>query len=210
MTDEQNTGYHAYGRYCGYRDAAWRCLYDYEIDHLPVDVRRIASESGLRVVMDAELHMLRSGERGMAFFDGVRWSIVIDGNQTVEGMRYTIAHEMGHIFLGHGLETESMALAAPDRLMRPELTALHEREADNFAIRLLCPACVLWALDLHTAQEIATACRVPMAEAKKRAARMTTLYKRNCFLSGELERKVFSRFEGCIREEQRKYGLPVE
>ena len=210
MTDEQKTGYAAYGRYCGYRDAAWRCLRDYDVDRLPVDVRRIAADSGFRVVTDAELHVLRPGERGVAYFDGVRWSIVTDGRQTVESMRYTVAHEMGHIFLGHGMETGEMALAAPDRLMRPQLTAVHEQEADRFAIRLLCPACMLWALDLHTAQEIAATCRVPLEIAKKRASRMTTLYKRNCFLKSELEREVFGRFEGYIREERTRYGLVPE
>lgn len=31
-------------------------------------------------------------------------------------------------------------------------------EADMFAARLLCPSCVLWGLNLHTADEIARTC----------------------------------------------------
>ena len=215
MTDivSESTDYRAYGKYCGYRDAAWRCLADHQIDRLPVDVKRIAALSGIRVLSDREVHLLRPNETGATFYDGVRWSIVYDSDQTVEACRLTVAHELGHIFLGHGLQTGDPARAdmtVEERLKHPEINKNHEREADRFAIRLLCPACVLWALDLHTAEEIATACRIPMAVAKKRAARMATLYKRNCFLHSELEREVFRRFEPYIREERSARGLAWE
>ena len=70
-----------------------------------------------------------------------------------------------------------------------------------FAIRLLCPACVLWKLDLHTPEEIAQYCRVPLDTAKERSARMKTLYGRNKFLTSDIEREVFSRFEDYLSSE---------
>ena len=205
MTDEhmdaQARLYGSYGRYCGYRDAAWRCLYDYHIDRLPVDVLRIASDAGIRVMPDSGVGLLRANQTGLACYDGTRWTVVYDGNQTMEASRFTITHELGHIFLGHGLKI--------DERPKGEWSKQQENEADRFAVRLLCPACMLWALDLHTAEEIASVCRVPMAVAQKRAARMTTLYKRGRFLHSALERDVFRRFEGYLAEEREKYGLPV-
>jgi Zn-dependent peptidase ImmA (M78 family) len=194
----------AYGRYCGYRDAAWRCLYDYQIDRLPVDVLRIASDAGIRVMPDSGVGLLRTHQTGMACYDGARWTIVYDGMQTMEACRFTIAHELGHIFLGHGLK-----MGEADEAPREEIGKQHEREADHFAVRLLCPACMLWALDLHTAEEIAAVCRVPLEVAKKRAARMTTLYKRGQFLHSSLERDVFRRFEGYLAGERERNGLPA-
>lgn len=207
MTGEPLNTYFAYGCYCGYRDAAWRCLDEYGVDRLPVDVRKIAAEAGIRVISDAELHVLRPKEKGAAYYDGVRWSIVLSTDQTVEAARYTVAHELGHIFLGHGLKVD---IAGQGGLTRTEMTPPCEKEADSFAVRLLCPACMLWALELHTAEEIASACRVPLTVAKKRATRMATLYKRNCFLQSELERKVFARFENYIREERVRNNLSPE
>ena len=200
--------YIAYGRYRSYRDAAWYCLYDYEIDRLPVDVRGIAARAGIRVLADSAVHVLRPQEKGVAVWDGVRWSIVYDDAQTVETCRYVIAHELGHIFMGHGMERGATDQTVAEQLARAERTPTHEREADHFAIRLLCPACMLWALDLHTAEEIAAVCLVPVTVAKPRARRMTTLYQRNCFLQSELERRVFERFKPYIDGERKRYGLP--
>ncbi len=73
-----------------------------------------------------------------------------------------------------------------------------ETDADSFAIRLLAPACVLWGLGLHTPDEIAAVCDLPLDIAKVRAKRMKELYERDKFLKKPLERKVFEQFREYI------------
>ena len=62
----------------------------------------------------------------------------------------------------------------------------------------LCPAVVLWGLNLRTADEIASACNVSQAAARIRADRMKELYRRDKFLTSPLERAVFENFRDYI------------
>jgi Zn-dependent peptidase ImmA (M78 family) len=108
------------------------------------------------------------------------------------GRRVTIAHELGHIFLGHEVLWGRGVLDTPVRKPRSET------DADMFALRLLAPACVLWGLDLHTPEEIAAACQISAAAARRRADRMRVLYKRQNFLASAMEKKLFSQFKDFI------------
>lgn len=183
-----------YGKYKDLRDAAWRCLIDYKIRTLPVDVVGIARATGIRILKNSAANELKSGESGLSFFDGKKWFIIYDDTQSVGRCRFTIAHELGHILLGHTIEGGYVARAS--RIgAKPEV----EKEADMFAARILCPACVLWALNLHTAEEIAAACNVSHAAAQFRAERMKLLYERNKFLTSPLEKKVLRNFKKYIR-----------
>lgn len=109
---------------------------------------------------------------------------------TPERIRFTVAHELGHIVLGHvspgGI---TIANREPDPQDDPK-----EIAANQFAARLLAPACVLWGLDLHTAKEIAQVCRISKQAAEFRAERMNVLYSRNKFLTSQIERRLFQQF----------------
>lgn len=72
-----------------------------------------------------------------------------------------------------------------------------------FAIRLLSPACVLWGLNLHTAEEIAEYCDISLQAASYRAERMAELYRRNRFLRSPVERTLYKQFEPFIKENTR-------
>ena len=72
-----------------------------------------------------------------------------------------------------------------------------------FAARLLAPACVLWGLDLHTAEEISEACNISLQAAGFRAERMKELYRRNRFLTSPLERKLYDQFRDFIEQNRR-------
>lgn len=106
---------------------------------------------------------------------------------------FTIAHELGHIVLGHELiRTDETRLTFNNSKPRAET------DADMFATRLLSPACVMWALNLHTAEEISDICNVPITVARKRLARLEKLKERNKFLTSPAEKKVFKQFESFI------------
>ena len=75
-----------------------------------------------------------------------------------------------------------------------------ETKADMFAARLLALACVLWGLRLHSENDISQICNISYQAATYRAQRMELLYKRNKFLTSQLERKVYSNFEDFIKQ----------
>lgn len=186
-----------YGIYKDVRDAAWQCLLDFEITALPVDLLKIANEAQIKVLKNSEVNILSGGESGICLLDGNAWYLVYDDESNIGRRRFTIAHELGHIFLGH-----SLLKGYHGRTFNTEKPQV-ERDADMFAARLLAPACVLWGLDIHDAQDIARVCNISKAAAKARAERMAVLYQRQKFLVHPLERKVYAQFGNYI--EQKKY-----
>ena len=188
-----------YGLYQNIRDCAWKCLYDFEIDSLPVDVLKITRATGIRVIKNSAVNDLLPGERGKAYFNGVRWFIIYDDTQPIEFSRFTIAHELGHIFLGHAL-THAQYANVQSFGTKPKT----EDQADKFALRLLCPACVLNTLDIYDDEDIARRCKIPLSQAKKRAKRRKELRERNKFFTDPMEQKVFDNFKAYIDAELSK------
>jgi len=180
-----------YGIYKNVRNAAWQCLIDYGISSLPVDLLKIANSAGIKIIKNSEVGLLSGNESGACIFDNDIWYLVYDDEATLGRRRVAIAHEMGHIFLGHEMFLD---LRSTFSSRKPQ----SEIQADAFASRLLAPSCILWSLDLHTAEEIAEVCSISIAEAKKRAERMVILYERDKFLTSSLEIAVFEQFEGFI------------
>lgn len=182
----------AYGAYKNVRDSAWQVLLDYDVRSVPVNVVNIACSSGISIVKNSEVNELRSSEVGASILDGDKWYIVYDDTVSKERIRFTIAHELGHIFLGHPLKLGYHARTID--IDKPET----ERQADMFAIRLLVPACVVWGLNLHTPEEIQEVFHISHAAAKARASRMEVLYERDKFLLSSLERRVYENFKDYI------------
>ena len=182
-----------YGMYQNARDSAWKCLFDFEIDSFPVDVLSITRKTGIRVIKNSLVNDLLPGERGKAYFNGIKWFIIYDDTQSVNYSRFTIAHELGHIFLGHALKHAQYANVQEFGTKSPV-----ENQADAFALRLLAPACVLMSLNLYDAESISKYCKIPLSYAKRRATRMKELRKRNKFFTDPMEQKVFDNFKEYI------------
>ncbi|MBE6684372.1 MAG: ImmA/IrrE family metallo-endopeptidase [Ruminococcaceae bacterium] len=191
-----------YKIYTDIRDAAWQCLIDNNIDSLPVDVLKIARQSNIDVKKNSRIKILLSDEYAKAFYNGEKWIIVYNDRNDVPVSRFAIAHELGHILLGH-VKTYAKYATIEDIGIKPKA----ENQADTFALRLLCPACILMELDLHSPEEISAFCRVPTHLAQKRSDRMKELYKKNKFFSNNLEieiRKNFNIYLSATKENQRK------
>lgn len=118
--------------------------------------------------------------------------IFVSEKVSPERRRFTAAHELGHILLGHVGHFE-LVNREPDPRDNPI-----EQAANVFASRLLAPACVLWALDARTPEQIATLCKISKQSATFRANRMSVLYERNKFLSSPLERQIYDQFRDFI------------
>lgn len=195
----------SYKDYQNARNVSWKILLDCGIDRLPVDLNVIRDLIGVRIVSykDARaliqkrnLSALTVQTDGLTFYAGAEPVILYSEVCSPERIRFTIAHELGHIVLRH---VTPGSVTTKNREPSPG-DSQQETAANQFAARLLAPACVLWGLDLHTADEIAAACRISKQAAQFRAERMKTLYVRNKFLSAPLERKLYQRFVPFMEE----------
>lgn len=131
---------------------------------------------------------LAENQRSKCFIDE-RVFILVKDTEAIPVQRFSVAHEIGHIFLGH--------------VPSERLTKEQELTADRFAADLLAPACVLWGLDLHTPEDISAVCNISITSAKIRAERMKVLYARGKFLAHPLERQVYKQFEKFIKNNKK-------
>lgn len=181
------------------RDAAWQMLIDCHITSLPVDIASICSMQGY-VLRD-----YRSGEKAISALGLSRQSSVVDGFTFYSGktyyifyndycspgrQRFTIGHELGHITLGHLLDGQFTTMnREPTVGDAPE-----ETQANQFAARILAPACVLHALNVRSAEEIAQLCGVSRQAAEFRMTRLRVLEQRGKYFTSPLERQVYEQF----------------
>ncbi len=173
-----------YGLYQHIRNASWKCLIDCHVTELPLKPVQIAAQYQLQCVYD------NIEQAGKVTSDGI---ILLNKNQSAQRQRFTVMHELGHYLLGH---------VGSNPRFRDSSRTEEEQAADRFAVGCLMPACVLWALGIHTAEDIAKLCNVSMQAAQIRAARMEVLYKRNMFLSHPLERQVFRQLQEFINSQK--------
>ncbi len=185
--------YGFYSRYKNVRDAAWQTLIDFKVSSLPVSLFSICTEAGISIIENKDVNELRQGESGVSVKQGDNWYIIIEDTEILQRQRFTIAHELAHILLGH--EMRSGYYTRRENMVKSD----DETEADMFAARLLAPACVLWGINAQTAEQIASVCNISREAAKIRAERMETLRKRGKFLTSPLERQVYQQFESYIK-----------
>lgn len=187
-----------YGKYKNARNASWQCILDFNVNKLPVMVTDIIKKSeNIRLFKDSDVHMLENGESGKTILHNNFFEIVYHDTEPSYRCRFTIAHELGHIFLGHLLinTTFYRTFATQDDL---------ESSANVFARDLLAPACVLHELQALTIEQIQQVCNISYTAAKNRAERMQVLEARNKYYLHPLERKVEQQFESFIREYKAK------
>ena len=184
-----------YSRYKVSRDLAWQVLLHENVTRLPVMVGQLCIGMGIIV------QYCKSEDNRDGFSTTIDGQPVIFVNRTCTRarQRFTAAHELRHILLGHVGKYQLV-----NREPSPEDNPI-EHEANVFASRLLAPACVLWGCGVFTADGIAQLCEISHQSAKFRAERMERLYARNKFLSSPIEREVYERFLPFIRENIGKY-----
>ncbi len=165
-----------YRDYKNSRDLAWKILINEGVTELPVKVGALCRGMGISV----SYFIATDGNDGKSMIAGDRARILISSQCSVERQRFTCAHELGHILLGH-VGRYQLVNREPDSKDNPI-----EQAANVFASRLLAPACVLWALDARTPEQIAKLCQISYQAASFRAERIALLYQRNKFLSSPL------------------------
>lgn len=196
-----------YNDYEAARQAAWQTLLDCNIDSLPVDLGAICRAenyylssytSGTNLISALGLSGQLVGSDGFATIHNGRYYIFYNDANTYQRQRFTVAHEIGHIKLGHirpgHIHVTRTISASTDPL---------ETQANQFAARLLQPACVLYGLQVSSENEIMELCNVSSEAAGFRAKRMQDLYQRRKFLSHPLERQVFNQFSKFIKRHRK-------
>ena len=194
-----------YKSYQNMRDATWKILLDCGIDRLPVDIDTVCEklgicvlsyDAGAEVIERAHLYRVVRDINGLTFYLGNTPVILFNERQEVKQIMFTVAHELGHIILKHVSPGDTTpAHQGPEWNATPK-----EGAANQFAVRLLAPACVLWGLDIHTPEEIMKWCQITRPAAERRARRMTTLYQRQKFLTSPLERKLHHQFQPYLEQ----------
>lgn len=177
-----------YNDYQNSRDAAWRLLVDLNVQELPVKPGAMCRALGIKV----RHYTPEDGNDGMSFLnDGVP-TILVSSTAPLSRQRFTTAHELGHIVLGH-VGRYALVNREPSSQDNPV-----EQAANVFASRLLAPACVLWGCNARTPEQIAGLCDISLQAAQFRAERMAILYQRDKFLTSPLEREVYHQFADYI------------
>lgn len=179
-----------YKNYQNSRNSTWHLLLDLGIKELPIKITDLCRRIGIPVKF-ADLGAEQDGYSTIVNGEPI---IVINylkrGNAA--RMRFTVAHELGHIMLGHVGVYELV-----NREPSPYDNEI-EQQANIFASRLLAPACVLWGCGVQSPEQIIQLCDISYQAAQFRWERMKVLYERQKFLTSPLERQVFEQFKSFV------------
>lgn len=122
-------------------------LIEYGTNSLPISVKRISNNLPIKILFDTYSHLIEyqgftydevcdafKSEDGAVILNGDTYCILYnDRDRSSQRIRFTLAHELGHIVLGH-LEFDACLC----RLSDYEYDVL-EKEANQFASQLLSP-----------------------------------------------------------------------
>ena len=177
-----------YKDYQNARDVVWKLLIDLGVRELPVKPGALCKALGITI----RYYTPTDESDGKSLIIGGRPVIFVSARAQLPRQRFTAAHELGHILLGHVGRYE---------LVNREPTSRDnpiEQVANVFASRLLAPACVIWGCGAKAPEQIAALCDISYQSAQFRAERMKVLYQRNKFLTSQLEQQVYQQFADYI------------
>lgn len=188
------------------RNLSWNVIRDCGINQLPVNLGEICRYYKIKTVpyskftlWDMVKPQAKNGD-GFSFKLANQYYIVFNDSVHYLGrIPFTLAHEIGHILLGH-VETITFY-----RNCEIDSQAMEKEIQANILGRdILMPAVVLSVLDVHSAKEIAKLCNISIQSSKIRAKRLKELCQRNCFQFHPLERSVMLQFKDYIENNSNK------
>lgn len=194
-----------YSDYKKARDLAWKILIQFKISSLPVNISDICHNAGVRIYTYREnQELIKSykfschARNNDGFSTMINKHYVIFYNDTIVPYgrtKFTLAHELGHILLGHITDNGVATRWNNDEEAPPDP---QETAANQFAARLLAPACVLYELNVQTISELMSLTGLSYTAADYRLKRLNELRERNKFYMSGLECQVRHQFEEFI------------
>lgn len=161
------------------RDGAWQTLIETKVNILPINLKEIFRyyNIGLKsFINDTDEAFIKNN------------IVYFNKNYNIKRIRFTLAHELGHILLKH--ENLNHTIHTYNNI--------EEYQANIFARCLLMPAIVLKELNCISPQDISNICQVSLQAAEYRSKRMQKLLLRNKFNLSPLERQVYNNFKNFI------------
>ncbi len=114
---------------------AYTVLEAYNIQNPVVDVAKIAKGEGIEI---KEIEMPTGYDNVAGFYDKPNKVIYIEKSDSPQRKLFSIAHELGHVFLNHQNPTVLFRITREDGNYQEQ-----ESEANSFAIHLLVPGFML-------------------------------------------------------------------
>lgn len=191
----------------------WNLYIECNIHSLPVSVITLCFKLGVKVlsyieadkmlsILGLKQECLKRDAFAMHDFLDDHWYIFYNGEIIPrQQIKFNIAHELGHILLGHELEKLNInhkQIEFSKHNPVKSLEDIFEKDVFMFAIRLFAPAGILAALNIHSQYDIEYLCDLPPDIALIRAKRMKILYKRDKFYTSKLEQKILEQFDKFI------------
>ena len=144
---------HYYITYKNIIEIVYKTIIELKIKQLPVSVDYITNELWIKQIRNCDLQkpLLHPNQNGLAILSKGKFYIIYNEKDNLQERRFTLAHEIGHILLGHLLSNPTSQ----------QEKKIREQEADIFATLLLAPICVVQALKLQTPEELQSVCNMP-------------------------------------------------
>lgn len=137
--------------------SAWNTLMRAGCSSLPIKPSRIARfygillykyEDYMRATGVNSIQLLKEyGRDGFTQLVGTTYTIFYNPCNSPARNRWTLAHELGHILLGHITKQQPA-------LCRGEVKDFYDIQADNFAARLLCPEAIVHFCGVSSVAEL--------------------------------------------------------
>ena len=160
-----------YADYKKARDASRKTLIRMKVCELPVKVSDICNlygfvlrdyQAGKKLIEEFDLTSQSKISDGFSTIRNYQYYIFFNPDMIAGRIRFTVAHELGHILLGH-LRAEGQVTP---RNREPEKgDAPIEMMANVYASRLLAPACVLHSLKVESPEAISELCDISLQSA---------------------------------------------
>jgi len=188
---------------------AWQVLIEQKVLHLPVNMTSLCLNYCCTPISYTRAHDIirRYGfEKNCVDNDGFalrmkeRVFIFYNDKCNLGRIRFTLAHELGHVLLGH--LNGNRKVTARNREPSIHDCSL-EQMANVFASRLLAPACIIDALGLYRPDQLMNLFGISHQSSEYRLLRMEIVENRkkfgNPFERHRLEKDVLRQFKPFIR-----------
>lgn len=181
---------------------AWRTLIDHNITELPVDLFQILKNEAIplhsfttfkQASTKCRLYDKILSTDGFAVRSKGKFAIFLNpAVSSLQRQRFTIAHELGHILLGH----------LSNKTCTQDIIGEKEWQANVFASRLLAPNYILKKMEITNPKSIAEICDISLLAATQKTQQLYTEHLRN---PKGLEHLLLDQFHDFIKTTKKNF-----